>query len=277
MLAVTADGGKLPPLLIFKGIPSPKARPPPPRSIEREFLNYKDKTGRTYPRGVVYAVDPKAWHTQRVFDDVWMPRVWKQRPGRSGRLGGYREPDTLLAWDDYTVHKTAASVAAMAASNTTVFLVPGGLTPKIQPCDGRINKLFKENMSKLYDDYMASPNIKRGTNGYPEPPSRGLLAQWVKKAWDAVDGDTIRSSWTKAGLLLASDGSEDEAWANRQLGSDAQGKPLGAGANAATTTTTAGEPTAELEELLGALGITDDDGTVVDVMGIEDGEPGVEI
>lgn len=223
-------------------------------------------------------MDPKAWHTQRVFNDVWMPRVWKLRPGREGRLGGYREPDTLLAWDDYTVHKTDASVAAMVASNTTLFLVPGGLTPKVQPCDGRVNKLFKENMSKLYDDHMASPGLKRGDNGYPEPPSRGLLAQWVKKAWDAVDADTIRSSWKKAGLLLAFDGSEDEAWANKQLGSDAQGTPLDADASAATTTAATTTAALDLSGLLEVLDITDDDDTVVDLLvDIEDEDSGVEV
>lgn len=166
----------------------------------------------------------------------------------------------------------------MVASNTTLFLVPGGLTPKVQPCDGRVNKLFKENMSKLYDDHMASPGLKRGDNGYPEPPSRGLLAQWVKKAWDAVDADTIRSSWQKAGLLLAFDGSEDEAWANKQLGSDAQGTPLDADASAATTTAATTTAALDLSGLLEVLDITDDDDTVVDLLvDIEDEDSGVEV
>lgn len=60
-------------------------------------------------------------------------------PGaRGGSLSGFRQPDTLLAWDDdYTVHKTAvACKEAMARSNATLFLLPEGLTPSIQPCDG---------------------------------------------------------------------------------------------------------------------------------------------
>ena len=121
----------------------------------------------------------------------------------------------------------------MDKSNTTLFFVPGGLTPKIQPCDGLINKLFKSNMSRLYDDHMASTDAVRNDRGYPDPPSRGLLAQWVKKAWDEVDPESIRSSWRKAGMTLAFDGSEDEAWANKELNSDAQGKPLRADGDAA--------------------------------------------
>ena len=63
VLAVRADGSKLPPLLISKGKPTVKGKAPAPNSIERELSANKDKKGARYPRGVVYAVDPKAWHT----------------------------------------------------------------------------------------------------------------------------------------------------------------------------------------------------------------------
>ena len=45
-----------------------------------------------------------------------------------------------------------------------------------------MNKLFKLNKTSLYDQHMASPAIKRDDCGYPEPPSRGLLAQWLHVA-----------------------------------------------------------------------------------------------
>ena len=47
-------------------------------------------------------------------------------------------------------------------------------------------------MTSLYDQHMASPAIKRDDRGYPEPPSRELLAQWVKKACDKIDGKVVR-------------------------------------------------------------------------------------
>ena len=108
--------------------------------------------------------------------------MWNRRPGRRGSLCGFHQPDTLLVWNDYnTVHKTTAYKEGMAKSNT--ILLPGGLTPKVKPCDGLLTELFKSNMTSPDDKHMTSPGIKCDDRGFPEPPSRGLLAQWVKKAW----------------------------------------------------------------------------------------------
>ena len=115
--------------------PTAPGKAPASNSIEREFKLYKDKKGNASSRDVVYAVDDKAWHTQRVFKDVWLPQVWHRRPGyegwRLGALGSYHQPDSLLASDGYTVHKTDLYKNTTEKSNTTLFLIPGGLTPKI--------------------------------------------------------------------------------------------------------------------------------------------------
>eukprot|EP00903_Cladosiphon_okamuranus_P012229 g11469.t1 len=248
---------------ILPASPLQRESPPPP-TASSEFKNYKDRKGYAYPRGMAYVVDPKGWHSQRVFDDVWVPQVWNRRPRRQGRLGGYRQPDTLLAWDDYTVHTTDASNKAMDDSNTTLFHIPGGVTPKLQPCDGLVNKIFKANMSRLYDDHMASKDVTRKDRGYPEPPSRGLVAQWVKKAWDALTADEIRSSWR--GLVLPVDGSKDEAWANKELDTNAKGEPIGVPSYAADKASSSGGK--NLREVLG-IDDVDTGVVVVDVSGDE--------
>lgn len=263
VLAVGADGSKLPACLIFKGKPTAAGKTPAANSIERKFSTfpYIDKLGVAYPLGLVYAVDEIAWHTKRVFKEVWMPQVWNRRPGREGALGNCRQPDTLLAWADYTVHKTKTCKDAMEKSNKRLFLIPGGLTPKLQPCDGHVNKLLKSNMSRVYDDHMASPDLARNASAYPEPPSRGLFAKWVKQAWDDVDAESIRSSWRRAGLLLPFDGLQDQGWAKKELGSDAQRTPSNAdghGDAAGAEETDASLPTAKLLEL---LDVVDDDST----------------
>ena len=214
-------------------------------------------------------MDPNAWHSQGVLYKVRVPQMWSQRPRRQGRLGGYRPRDTLLPWDDYAVHKTDAS-KKMAESNTTLFLIPGGLTPKLQRCDGLAIKIFKANMSRLCDDHMASNDAQRNEHGYPETPSRGLVAQWVKKSWDALTADDIRPSFKKAGLLLPFDGSEDEAWTNKEPGSDAQGEPLDSAAPA--TGADKADSSSGGANLLEVLKIVDDDDTEVVVLDVSDDE-----
>lgn len=63
---------------------------------------------------------------------------------------GLRQPDTLLAWDDYTVHK---AVTCKEAEMSPCSSPLGGLTPKVQPCDGHANKLIRSNMT-VYDHNM---------------------------------------------------------------------------------------------------------------------------
>lgn len=218
VLAADASGGKLPAMLIFNGTPTPTGETPAANSIEREFKTFEDDQGNSYPRDLVYAVEEGANHSQRVFDNIWMPQVWNQRPGhKAEEEGNGRQPETLLAWDIDDLHQSDASITAMADSNTTLFIIPGGKTPRLQPCDRDIGHLFKSAMQGLYQDHVASPDCARNNGGYPCPPSRGLLAQWVKKSWDDVDADSIRSSWNLAGLLLPFDGSGDEAWAKKKL------------------------------------------------------------
>lgn len=216
-------GEKLTPLLIFKGIPAPIGTQPAPNSIEQEFACYKDGKNETYPRELHYAVDPKGWHSQRVFNDVWMAKVWARRPGREGSCQGClpQQPRTLLIWDDYSVHKTDQTQAAMEDDNTKTYLIRGGLAPKVQPCSGEIRKIFKAVIAREHKSYMLT--AIREDNGYPESPSRGLVAQWVAKAWEAVDKDTILRSWKKCGLMLPLDGSGDEEWSKEHLFEDMHG------------------------------------------------------
>ena len=101
-----------------------------------------------------------------------------------------------------------------------------GLTPKVRPCDGLVNKLFTANIPRLYDDHMASNDVQRNEHGCLEAASRALLAQWVKKSWDALTADDILSSVKKAGPLYLFDGSEDETWAKNKLARTPRGGVL---------------------------------------------------
>ena len=82
-----------------------------------------------------------------------------------------------------------------------------------------------------------------------------------------MDPENIRSSWKKAGLLLPFDRSEDEAWANKKLSADVQGRPLKKdGDEAAAVKEEAGPagedgPSLKMAELLKMLEIDENDST----------------
>lgn len=218
MLAVNAAGEKLKPLIIFKGKPQ-QPKPgvlPRKRTVEREFWDKVDNKGEKYPStGLAYAVQENAWHSQVVMDNVWIPKVWNQRLGASAVKS--KSEETLLMWDDYLPHKSEKTLSALAETNTFVHMIPGGLTPKMQSLDGEINKVFKNGVQNLFDDWSARPGAAKDANGYPVPPSRGLIAQWAKKSWDQVDKATIMRSWKRTGALLPLDGSGDAEFIEKEL------------------------------------------------------------
>jgi hypothetical protein len=59
MLAITADGQKLPPYVVFK---------------------YKIIAKENFPQGIIVWVQESGWMTEDLVDD-WIKSVWFQRPG----------------------------------------------------------------------------------------------------------------------------------------------------------------------------------------------------
>ena len=75
-----------------------------------------------------------------------------------------------------------------------------------------------------------------------------------------MDADSIRSSWKKSGLPLAVDGSGDAAWAQKELNSDDQGRPLDADVAVAPGYAEEVDP-GSISGMFEVLEIEDDDGT----------------
>lgn len=132
MIACTADGRKLPPLIIFKKKTLPKEDFPPPNcSAQRKgFMNESLML-------------------------EWIRRVWNQRPGAL-----FQRP-TMLVLDSVWGHLTANVKWALCDGKTDLVVITGGLTSVLQPLEVVLNKPFKDRLRELYNEWMMATT--RGT------------------------------------------------------------------------------------------------------------------
>ena len=73
-------------------------------------------------------------------------------------------------------------------------MMDGGITPKAQPLDVLINKVFKGLFHDLFKEWSLNVTTNPKT-GHPLDPSRQLLVQWIVKAWAKVPKELVRNLW----------------------------------------------------------------------------------
>ena len=126
VLCCTADGAKLPPMIIFK-------RKTPP----------KDK----FPCGVIIHQHPKGWMDEEGIIK-WINQVWVRRNG------GLLKKRSVLVWDQFRIHLTKKVQCSLKESNTISAVIPGGLTGVLQPLDVCLNRPFKVHMHGLIREFL---------------------------------------------------------------------------------------------------------------------------
>ena len=68
-----------------------------------------------------------------------------------------------------------------------------GITPKAQPLDAFLGKLFKGLYRYYYDCYIIS--APSNDKGQPISPTRQICPTWVGKAWNKVPEELVRKFW----------------------------------------------------------------------------------
>lgn len=171
LLGVTLSGKKLPPFIIFKGMPNGR--------IAREW------TGQTvYPSSCVYAVQQKAWIDERTFLE-WITKIWK--PFCHDKQSSY------LLMDECTVHLMGTCLDAIQDQGTEVDFIVRGYTSKLQACDVGVNKPFKEYVKQSYEEFMITEGGRKS--------KRLDVATWVANAWEKITTDSIRRTWESIGIV----------------------------------------------------------------------------
>lgn len=181
MLAVTADGRKLPPYVILKRKTLPKGN---------------------FPRGVHVRVQEKGWMTADLMVD-WIKTVWGRRPG------GLLYP-SMLVLDSFRGHLVERVREKFRELRTDIAVIPGGLTSVLQPLDVSLNKPFKDNVRRLYTNWMAEGNHQLTPGGKIKRPPVEMLCGWIANAWQEISDDVVTKSFKKTGISNALDASEDD-------------------------------------------------------------------
>ena len=148
ILACTAAGDMLPPMVIFKG--------------KRALKNMR------IPASVIVAVQLKAWN------DAALTKMWIQKV-----LCRYtQKKHALLVRDTFSGHMME-DVAEELQKKITVATIPGGCTNKIQPLDVCLNKPFKNNCRSQWVGYMQQQVVQQEPGERMKPASKQQVVDWV--------------------------------------------------------------------------------------------------
>ena len=119
---------------------------------------------------------------------------------------------------------TKEIISLLSKHHSSVALIPGGCTSKLQPLDVSLIKPFKQVSRQEFSAYCCSQ--LPSSEDCLKTASKQEVCQWLTKAHDhlCAQSDLITKAFKVTGLALALDGSEDNLFRNQHL----QGTEAGA-------------------------------------------------
>ena len=137
---------------------------------------------------------------------LWISESWKLSPNNGSII---TQCKSIFVLDGVKCHRNEGFIAdLLKRTNTTVILIPGGLTPLLQPLDRMVNKQMKWLLRGMYTAHTATAVADAKTGKL----QRGTVSTWCKKAWAMITPDVVKMCFKICGLTLAFDGSEEHAW-----------------------------------------------------------------
>jgi hypothetical protein len=179
VLACSASGDMLPPMIIFKG---------------------KRKVNLKPPSGYVVTVQKKGWMDGDLMS-TWLKKIV---------LPYTKKQKTLLILDSFSAHADAHFALLASKYNINLALIPGGCTSKVQPLDVSLNKPFKDVARHQWIDFVTS-SAETTESGNLKAASKEQVVAWVQKGVDYLKEhpEMIRKAFLVCGLSNKVDGSEN--------------------------------------------------------------------
>ncbi len=177
VLAAMADGRKLNPFVVFKGV----------RCIA--------ELGKE--PGVIVAYSKNGWMNEGLTID-WVKRAWRTLAFTT----------RLLVWDAYKCHlMDSVKIVANTQARSDIVVIPGGLTGLVQPAYVSWNKLFKAAYKDLYNEWIANGEKSYTAAGNSRKAS---LFKMGEESMGKVSREVIVKSFRVCGVSVSIDGKEDE-------------------------------------------------------------------
>ena len=174
VLACTASGEKLPPMVIFKRITMPK-----------------DKL----PKGIIVKVHKKGWMDEGLMLD-WIRECYVKRPG-----GFFHVKKAILVMDSMRAHLTDAVKEAVKGKNSIPTIIPGGTTKFLQPLDISVNRPFKVALRAQWEKWMTSGEKSFTKTGRMRRATFTQVCEWIISAWRKIAVSTIENGFRKACIV----------------------------------------------------------------------------
>ncbi|GMF21507.1 unnamed protein product [Phytophthora lilii] len=169
ILAVTASGRKLPPVLIWKG---------------KDTLVF-EKIG-----GMYVTKQKRAWVDSGLLKR-WIDLQFPLVDGGDGKF---------LVWDSMRAHISRELKAKCEARRVGMCVIPGGLTPYLQVGDIAIYRAFKDILCGEINAWKESGDVQYTKAGNPRPPAVEVVCDWIRRSWAATECETVFNSITAAGF-----------------------------------------------------------------------------
>ena len=170
-LAIASNGEKLPPFMIAKGT-----------GYGRVMREMTSQSG-PFPKDLVYAASENAWMTEGLMidwiDRVLIPFVFNNNYG-----------NFCLVMDSFQVHLKPSISQKLDEIGIETIIIPGGLTPDLQPLDIGVNSPFKHWLKNHYI-------FKQGFEQLTASQKRLEIARGVSYAWERINVQTIINSFDR--------------------------------------------------------------------------------
>ncbi len=165
---MTLTGEKLPPFIIFKGVPNGRVA----RKLRQ--ADYNGTQG-------VCTVQKCAWMDEATFL-YWTNAVWQPFCSRN-------EP-TCLIMDSCSVHETSSIKEALTRLGTKILYIPRGYTGRLQVLDVGVNHPFKLYMREQNESFLG---------GGVRKVSHLHIIQWIIGSWRRMSAESITNTWRTVG------------------------------------------------------------------------------